>query len=145
LAQRASLLQWRNQVSNQLHALGVTPVVVSSVRQRLVELIDTVNQHIGQLEAELLALVKSEQEPPPKGQMQRAISQAEQIEQHWKATIALLLTIPGIGLLTGGFLVVATLNFSICETAEAATHYLGLAPIMRKPRHECTWPRTDWP
>jgi transposase len=125
------LLEWRTQVNNQLHALSVSPVVVTSVRERLVELIDTVNQHIAQMDAELLELVKIEPEPPPDGEIQHAISEAEQIEQQWKAAIALLLSIPGIGLLTSCWLVVATLNFSTCETAEAATHYLGLAPIMR--------------
>jgi transposase len=131
LAQRASLLQWRTQVNNQLHALSASQMVVPSVRQRLVELIDTANQHIAQLDAELLELVKFEQEPPSDQEVPRAVSEAEQIEQQWKAAIALLLTIPGIGLITACWLVVATLNFSSCETAEAATHYLGLAPIMR--------------
>ena len=131
LAQRASLLEWRTQVNNQFHALSVSPVVVPSVRERLVELIDTVNQHIAQMDAELLELVKIEPEPPPDGEIQRAISEAEQIEQQWKAASALLLTIPGIGLLTACWLVVATLNFSTCETAETATHSLGLAPSMR--------------
>jgi transposase len=56
LAQRASLLAWRTQVNNQLHALSVSPVVVPCVRERLVELIDIVNQHIVQLDVELLEL-----------------------------------------------------------------------------------------
>ncbi|HXR66191.1 MAG TPA: IS110 family transposase [Ktedonobacteraceae bacterium] len=43
----------------------------------------------------------------------------------------LALTIPGIGILTACWLTVATLNFTLCETAEAATHYVGLAPMMR--------------
>jgi transposase len=131
LAQRVSLIQWRTQVNTQLHALSVAPTRVPAVRQRQVELIHTVNQHIAQLDAELLERVKSEPESPSEGQFQRVIWESEQIEQQWKATIALLLTIPGIGLLTACWLVVATLNFSVCETAEAATHYVGLAPIMR--------------
>jgi transposase len=57
--------------------------------------------------------------------------EAEGVEKQWKAAIALLLTIPGIGLLTACWLVVVTLNFPLCETAEAATHYVGLAPMMR--------------
>jgi transposase len=96
LAQRASLLEWRTQVSNQLHALSVAPVVVPAVRERLVQLIDIVNQHIAKPDAELLELVKIEQEPSPEEEIQRVI-----------------------------------LNFSTCETAEAATHYLGLAAIVR--------------
>ena len=139
LAQRASLLEWRTQVSNQLHALSVPPVVVPAVRERLVQFIDTINHHIAKLDAELLELVKIEQEP--RGGI--SVSRTE-IEQQWKAALALLLTIPDIGLLTACWLVVATLNFSTCETAEAATHYLGLAPIVREPRHECARPRPNW-
>jgi transposase len=131
LAQRASLLQWRTQLNNQFHALSVSPHVVPTVRERLVEFIDLLNQQIAQVDEELLELVKIEQEPPAEEETQRVISAAEEIEQHWKASIALLLTIPGIGLLTACWLVVATLNFSICESAQAATHYVGLAPIMR--------------
>jgi transposase len=64
LAQRVSLIQWRTQVNNQLHALSVAPTIVPAVRQRQVELIHTVNQHIAQLDAELLELVKIEPESP---------------------------------------------------------------------------------
>jgi transposase len=124
LAQRSSLLELRTRVSNQLHALSVVPTVVPAVSQRFEQLIETINQHIAQLDAELLALVKVEQES---GVQERT----DRLEQKWKAAIALLLTIPGIGLLTACWLVVATLNFTLCETAEAAVHYVGLAPIIR--------------
>jgi transposase len=131
LAQRASLLQWRTQVNNQSHALSVSPHVVSTVHERLVDFIDLLNQHIAQLDEELLELVKIEQELPAEEEPPRVVSAVEEIEQQWKGAIALLLTIPCIGLLTACWLVVATLNFSICETAQAATNYVGLAPIMR--------------
>lgn len=131
LTQRVSLLQWRTQISNQLHALSVSPQVISSVRDRLVELIDQLDQHVAQLDKELLDLVKVEQERPSQEEMLSEAIQAEGIEKQWKATIALLQTIPGVGILTACWLVVATLNFTLCETAEAATHYVGLAPMMR--------------
>jgi transposase len=126
LAQRSSLLELRTRVSNQLHALSAVPIVVPAVRQRFEQLIETLNQQIAQLDGELLALVKGEQEPTEEeGQP------TDRVEEKWKAAIALLVTIPGIGLLTACWLVVATLNFTLCETAEAAVHYVGLAPMMR--------------
>jgi transposase len=131
LAQRSSFLELRTQVSNQLHALSVSSVVVPAVRQRLEQLIETVNQHIAQLDTELLALVKVEQESVGSVPAEGDEEPADALEPQWKAAIALLLTIPGIGLLTACWLVVATLNFTLCETAEAAVHYVGLAPMLR--------------
>jgi transposase len=46
-------------------------------------------------------------------------------------SIALLRTIPGIGLLSACWLVVATLNFTTCDSPEALVHYAGLAPQER--------------
>ena len=87
LAQRSSLLELRTQVSNQLHALSVVPIVVPAVSLRFKQLIETINQQIAQLDAELLELVKVEQEsgerPAEEGQ------QIDRIEQKWKAAIAL--------------------------------------------------------
>jgi hypothetical protein len=52
-----------------------------------------------------------------------------EVDTKWKAAIALLVTIPCIGLLTACWLVVAILNITLGETAEAAVHYVGLAPL----------------
>jgi transposase len=131
LAQRTRFLELRTQVSNQLHALSAAPVIVAAVRQRNVELIASINQHIAQLDTELLALVKVEQESETEAPIEEGKEPADALEKRWKAAIALLLTIPGIGLLTACWLVVATLNFTLCETAEAAVHYVGLAPMLR--------------
>jgi transposase len=49
----------------------------------------------------------------------------------WNKSIALLQTIPGLGVLTAGFLVVATLNFTICSSPEELVSYVGLAPTIR--------------
>ena len=89
--------------------------------------------------------MKVEQEPAGSAPAEGDAELADKLEKQWKAAIALLLTIPGIGLLTGGFLVVATLNFTLCETAEAAVHFVGLAPIVREPGNERTGSGTDWP
>jgi transposase len=67
LAQRTSFLDVRTQITNQLHALVVTPVVIPAVHQRHLQLIESINQHIAQLDAELLALVKVEQESAEAG------------------------------------------------------------------------------
>ena len=44
LAQRANLLEMRTQVSNQLHALSVSTVLIPAVRKRLVQLIETITR-----------------------------------------------------------------------------------------------------
>ena len=87
VAQRSSLLELRTQVSNQLHALSVVPIVVPAVSLRFKQLIETLNQQIAQLDAELLELVRVEQgsgeRPGEEGQ------RTDRIEQQWKAAIAL--------------------------------------------------------
>jgi transposase len=131
LAQRASLLELRTQVNNQLHALSVSPVVVASVRERLVSLIETFNLHIAQLDTELLNLVRIKGNTLQEQRGSDENSDADGIASKWKMSIGLLLTIPGIGLLTACWLVVTTLDFTVCETAEAAAHFVGLAPVIR--------------
>ena len=40
-------------------------------------------------------------------------------------------SIPGIGVLTAAWLLVLTVNFSLCATPAAVTNYAGLAPLAR--------------
>jgi transposase len=131
LAQRSSLLELRTQVSNQLHALSVIPSVVPTVRQRCEHLIESITQDIAQVDAELLELVKVEPETVTSEPAGEDRPRNDGVAQQWKAAIALLMSVPGIGLLTACWLVVATLKFSLCESAEAAAHYVGLAPMIR--------------
>ncbi|GAC1660354.1 MAG: hypothetical protein PVS3B3_30370 [Ktedonobacteraceae bacterium] len=131
LAQRASLLEVRTQISNQLHALSVSPVAVPAVRQRLVCLIETFNEQIAQVETELHELVKIEEESACTFLHEDENPEACETTKQWKIAILLLRTIPGIGLLTACWLVVTTLNFTLCETAEAAVNFVGLAPSTR--------------
>ena len=126
IAQRESLLKLQNQLQNQLDALKVTPIVVESVRAQLNELLQTLTTQIKQMDEELKALIKVE------------LSDFEELEetlltpdQLWKRNIALLRTIPGVGVMTACWLVLATLNFTSCESAEALVHYAGLAPVER--------------
>ena len=78
---------------------------------RMHELISTLDTQLSQVEAE--------------------IEEIAQQESEWSKTIALLQTIPGIGLLTACLVVVYTLDFSLCKSAEQASHYAGLAPLER--------------
>jgi transposase len=50
----------------------------------------------------------------------------------WASSAALLASVPGIGLVTSAWLLVGTLNFSLCATAEQATSYVGLTPLPRE-------------
>jgi transposase len=106
------------------------PIMVPAVSQRFEQLIETLNQHIAQLDGELFELVQVEQKSGAQEPAEEEEQRTDRDEQKWKAAIALLLTIPGIGLLTACWLVVATLNFTQCETVEAAVQSVGLAPMM---------------
>jgi transposase len=108
LAQREQLLDLRQQVRNQLHALSQGPVVIAAVRSRMEALIATLSQQIAEVEAEL--------EP--------ALVQ----DAAWAAAATRRQSIQGIGLLTAGWILVTTLNFTMCASAEEATAYAGLAP-----------------
>lgn len=108
LAERESLLQMRQQLLNQLHALAHNPTVISSVRTRMANLLETLTEQIEQVETEL--------------------EQALEFDLTWATSAQRLQTIPGIGPLTAAWLLVTTLNFTLCQTVEELTAYAGLAP-----------------
>ncbi len=108
LAQRDALLDVQRQFMNQLHALLFAPLVVASVKARMEELIETLGQQITALDAE--------------------VREALAADAVWAASAARLQSIKGIGLITAAWLLVTTLNFTICSTPEAAVAYAGLAP-----------------
>ena len=119
LAQRDALLGIQNQVRNQRHALRQGPVVVASVLTRLESLDQQLSGQIAEIESELVDILHQvSPETPEAGD--------------WGKTITYLQTIPGIGLLTALWIVVSTLNFTLCQSAEQATAYAGLAPIPRQ-------------
>ena len=107
LVTREALQSVRQQLVNQRHALLHWPVVVDSPRQHLSALIDDLDTRLAQLEAEIREVLS---------------------DSAWATSAALLLTIPGIGLLTTAWLLVSTVNFTLCPTPEAAVSYAGLAP-----------------
>ena len=112
LAQRDSLLDLRQHVTNQLHALEQGPVVIAAVRQRMEVLIATLNAQIKEVEKEITPVLQQ--------------------DEAWATAAALLQTITGVGLVTAAWLVTSTLNFSICPSPEAAVAYAGLVPYVRE-------------
>jgi transposase len=80
LAQRDSLLDLRQQVRNQLHALQQGPVVIAAVRQRMEALIATLNAQIKEVEKEITSVLQQ--------------------DEAWAKAAALLQTITGVGLVT---------------------------------------------
>jgi transposase len=112
LAQRDTLIDLRQQVRNQLHALRQLPTVVPSVEQRMVALLETVQDQIGMVDDEITATLN-----------QDAV---------WAAAAARLQTIIGIGQLTAAWMLTTTLNFTLCSRPEEYTSYAGLAPNERR-------------
>jgi transposase len=111
LAERDALLDLRQQVRNQRHALLQQPTVIAAVQARKDSLIATLSEQIAAVEAEL--------------------APALDLSAAWAAAAARLQTIKGIGLLTASWLLVTTVCFTSCPTPEAATAYAGLAPNER--------------
>jgi len=112
LAQRDALLDLRQQVRNQLHALDQLPEVIETVRQRYEQLLSTFAAQLAAVEAE--------------------ITQAWQHNAAWALAAERLQSIKGIGWVTAAWTLVTTLNFTTCETVEALTAYAGLAPMPRQ-------------
>jgi transposase len=98
----------RQQLCNQLHALAQCPCVIPAVRTRMELLIEALTKQMIEVEGELLAALA--------------------LDPSWMASASRLQTITGIGPLTAIWLLVATLNFTLCDTAEELTAYAGLAP-----------------
>lgn len=112
LVQREALVQMRTQVRNQLHALRQYPRVIADVERRMEALLETINEQIAEVERELAAALRQ--------------------DEAWAAAAARLQTINGVGHLTACWVLVTTLNFSICRTPEEATSHAGLAPYVRR-------------
>lgn len=109
LAQREALIGLRQQVRNQRHALLQAPAVVVSVRERMECLLVSLDGQIAAIERELKEVILR--------------------DASWAATARLLLSIPGVGLLTAAWLLVSTLNFSLGATPEQLAAYAGPAPM----------------
>lgn len=108
LMARDALVEMRKQAKNQRHALLQWPVVVDAARQHLDDIIAMLDTQLRTLEDEIVLVLQ---------------------EGAWAESALLLQSIPGIGSLTTGWLLVTTINFTLCPSAEAMTAYAGLAPL----------------
>lgn len=109
LNQRDNFIQMRLQEHNRLKALLHRPSVIASVKERSEALLEYFDQQLKQLNQELKECFEGESE--------------------WQAAALRLQSITGIGPVTTGWILVATLAFSQCSSAEQAAAYAGLAPM----------------
>jgi transposase len=115
LCQREALVDIRTQERNRLHALRQWPEAQSAVVDRYEAHLAFLTEHIDLLQREIEQLLRSTSD--------------------WAATTHFLLSIPGIGPITTAWLLVATLNFTTCDTVEQLVAFAGLAPY---PQHSGT-------
>ncbi|GAA5531518.1 IS110 family transposase [Herpetosiphon gulosus] len=111
LLARDALLAMRTQARNQQHALSQWPVVVAEVTAHFNTVLAALDTQLAMLEREITTTMQL---------------------GDWAASATLLLSIPGIGLHTTAWLLVSTLNFTLCATPEAAVAYAGLNPLARE-------------
>ena len=112
LAWRDSLVGLRTQVRNQYLALQHEQVVVGSISSKQEALVANLEAQIKEVEHEMEQLIAAGGE--------------------WGVSIELLRSIPGIGLITASWIVVATANFTGSNDAAGAAGYAGLAPQARQ-------------
>lgn len=105
---RDGLLTMRQQARNQRHALEQWPVMIQTALSALDRVVAECERQLQTLECEIATLLQ---------------------EGAWAESAALLLSISGIGMVTTAWLLVGTLNFTACRSAEAAAAYAGLVPL----------------
>lgn len=108
---RDGLLTMRTQARNQHHALSQWPVHIAGALDALDGVITELDTRIATLEGELATVLR---------------------DGAWAESADLLGSISGIGLVTTAWLLVATLNFTACRSAESAAAYAGLVPLARE-------------
>jgi transposase len=108
LQHRDALVEQRQQLRNQLHALVQFPLVVASVKESLEQLAQALDEQIQTMDEQVESLLGE--------------------DSAWGQSASHLCSIKGIGTLTAAWLLVSTLNFGCCPTVEAAVAYAGLAP-----------------
>jgi transposase len=108
LVERESLLSIRQQLRNQLHALRHRSTVVAAVEARKQALLATIQSQIDAIEREIADLM----------QQDHALSTSAQLLQ----------SIKGIGAISAAWLLVATHNFTDCQTPKQVAAYAGVVP-----------------
>jgi transposase len=108
---RDGLLNMRQQARNQRHALVQWPVRVQGALDALDKVLSELETQLQTIDAEITTVLR---------------------EGAWAESAALLKSITGIGMVTTAWLLVGTLNFQACASAEAAAAYAGLVPLTRE-------------
>jgi transposase len=111
LVARDALTEMRQQARNQCHAVSQWPVHVPSVIAHFAAVEADLDRRIADLDHEIATTLQ---------------------DGAWSESAMLLQSIPGIGVTTAAWLLVATLNFTVCATPEAAVAYVGLNPLERQ-------------
>jgi transposase len=111
LVVRDGLLTMRQQAKNQRHALEQWPVTIAGALEALDTVFSELDTQIQALDDAIGAVLR---------------------EGAWAESATLLASIPGIGLVTTAWLLVGTLNFTACASAESAAAYAGLVPLARE-------------
>jgi transposase len=117
LVERDNLVQMRQMLRNQLHALRQWPHIAQAVVARKQQLLDQMQQQIDTIDRELEHFLRT--------------------EDQWATAAAKLRSIKGIGLLSTAWLLVITNGFTTCDDAEPLVSYLGLAPHPRESGTSC--------
>jgi transposase len=110
LSARETLVSMRQNARNQLHALRQWPVQVAAALQPLEQVVAELDKQIADLDRAIVQVLR---------------------DGAWAASAELMQTITGIGPLTTAWVLVLTLNFGGCPSAEAAANYAGLIPLPR--------------
>lgn len=108
LVTRDALLTMRQQARNQHHAISQWPITIASALQQLQGVIQDLDARIATLDRELADWLT---------------------DSAWAQSATLLLTIPGIGVQTTAWLLVATINFTLHTSAESLAAYAGIVPM----------------
>jgi len=112
LVERENLLNIRQQLRNQLHALRYRPTVIPEVVARKQALLAAIQEQIKTIEREVEGLM---------------------VQEHaWATSTRLLQSIKGVGAITAAWLLVATHNFTDCDSPEQIAAYAGLVPYKRE-------------
>jgi transposase len=112
LVERDNLVNMRQMLRNQLHALRQWPHTAQAVVARKQQLLDQMQHQIEAIDRELECLLRG--------------------HPQWSGAARHLRSIKGIGLLSAAWLLIITNGFTTCDDAEPLVSYLGLAPHPRE-------------
>lgn len=108
LVARDALMEMRQQARNQGHALAQWPIQVAAVTDQFAAIVTDLDARIAQLDQDIAQTLQ---------------------DGAWATSVVLLSSIPGLGPTTMAWMLVATLNFTLCTTPESVVAYAGLAPM----------------